>query len=325
MNMKLFDRKRLVLKSLKERRHDLDLSALKNPDKSGFYPDNLDKRFKTIARRIIEARRTGASVIMMIGAHVIRAGVQKYIIEMIENNFISCIAMNGAGMIHDYEFALIGATTENVANYIKEGQFGLWEETGCLNDIIKKAYHQDKNIGMGAAVGDEIERLNLPHRDVSILAAAWRHSIPVTVHVGIGYDIIHEHPNCDGAATGALSYNDFLIFASEVAKLEHGVVMNFGSSVMAPEIFLKALSMARNVARQEEKIIRHFSTLVCDLYPLTGDFRKEPLKGSPAYFFRPWKTMLVRTVSEGGESFYIQGDHRETVPALWAAIKAAGC
>ncbi len=323
--MKLFDRNKLVLKSLKERQHDLDLSALKNPDKSGFPTDNLDKTFKTVAKRIVDARIAGASVILMIGAHVLRAGVQKYIIEMMENNFLSCIAMNGAGMIHDYEFALIGATTENVANYIKEGQFGLWKETGYLNDIINKAYHQDKNIGMGAAVGGEIERLNLPHRDVSILAAAWRHSLPVTIHVGIGYDIIHEHPNCDGAATGALSYNDFLIFVSQAEKLEHGVVMNFGSSVMAPEIFLKALSMARNVARREKKVIQHFSTLVCDLHPLPDDFRKEPLKGSPAYFFRPWKTMLVRTVSEGGESFYAQGDHRETVPALWAAIKGLGC
>jgi len=138
--------------------------------------------------------------------------------------------------------------------------------------------------------------------------------------VGIGYDIVHEFPNCDGAAYGATSYTDFLRFAKILESLEGGVVMNFGSAVMAPEIFLKALSMVRNVARQEGRQICHFTTLVCDLLNLPDNYHEEPSKDNPYYYFRPWKTMLVRTVADGGESFYVKGHHAESIPALWTAI-----
>jgi hypothetical protein len=143
--------------------------------------------------------------------------------------------------------------------------------------------------------------------------------VPVTVHVGIGYDIIHEHPNCDGAALGAASYTDFLIFAQTVSQLEGGVLLNFGSAVMGPEVYLKALTMARNVAHQEGRSIARFTTAVFDLIPLEGDTRQQVPKTDPRYYYRPWKTILVRTVADGGESFYVQGDHRLTVPALWKA------
>ncbi|MBF0558788.1 MAG: hypothetical protein HQL08_08410, partial [Nitrospirae bacterium] len=132
---------------------------------------------------------------------------------------------------------------------------------------------------------------DFPHKDISVLAAAYRLKVPVTVHIGIGYDIIHEHPNCDGAATGATSYKDFLQLAKVIENLEGGVIMNFGSAVMAPEVFLKALSMARNVAHQEGRCIKHFTTVVCDLHDLPDDCSKEPCKENPAYYFRPWKTM----------------------------------
>jgi hypothetical protein len=275
-----------------------------------------------IAGRIVQAKEKAAANILMIGAHVLRSGVQRYLIDLMERGYISCIATNGAGMIHDFELALIGATTESVARYIKEGQFGLWRETGQLNDIINSAYKQDNTLGMGYAVGRYVEDSALPYKSISIFAAGYRLQIPVTVHVGIGYDIIHEHPNCDGAAAGALSYNDFLRFASVVGNLENGVVMNFGSAVMAPEVFLKALSMARNVAQQHGKQIRRFTTLVCDLVPLPEHYRVEPSRDDPLYYFRPWKTMLVRTVVEGGRSFYIKGKHSETIPELWRAINA---
>jgi len=254
----------------------------------------------------------------MMGGHVIRAGVQRYLIDLMRRGFISCIAMNGAGMIHDFEFALIGATTESVSKYINEGQFGLWKETGRINDIINKGYND--GLGMGEAVGQAIYDENFPFKDISLLASAYLLKIPVTVHVGIGCDIIHEHPNCDGAATGATSYKDFLYFAKIVENLEGGIVMNFGSAVMAPEVFLKALSMARNIAHQQGEIIKHFSTLVCDLHELSDDYSKEPPKNSSAYYFRPFKTMLVRTVADGGESFYIKGNHSDTIPSLWTAI-----
>jgi hypothetical protein len=237
-----------------------------------------------------------------------------------KRGYISCLATNGAGMIHDYEFSLIGATTECVARYIAEGQFGLWKETGEINNIINRSFRADKTAGMGRAIGRAIQEGNYPHKQISLFAAAYRLNIPITVHVGIGYDIIHEQPNCDGAATGALSYNDFLIFAAVVQKLTGGVVMNFGSAVMAPEVFLKALSMARNIAHQNKEKIDDFSTLVCDLRKLPENYKKEPDREEQDYYFRPWKTMLVRTIAEGGESIYIRGRHAETIPALWAAI-----
>jgi hypothetical protein len=222
--------------------------------------------------------------------------------------------MNGAGAIHDYELARIGATTESVARYIREGQFGLWRETGELNDIIAEA--ADQHLGLGENVGRRIAASDYPHKDLSVFAAAYRLGVPVTVHVGIGYDIIHEHPNCSGAALGAASYTDFLIFASTIERLEGGVLLSFGSAIMGPEVYLKTLAMARNVAGQEGRSINKFATAVFDIVPIHGDFRCELPKTDPGYYFRPHKTMLVRTVAEGGESFYFCGDHRATLPAL---------
>lgn len=312
----IFDRTALDIKPLSKRKHGLDLSIISQLDTNR--SSDIDKGIHTIAKRIIHAKKKSFARILMMGGHVIRSGVQKYIIDLMERGFVSCIAMNGAGMIHDFEFALIGATTESVADYIREGQFGLWKETGQINDIINQGYKDD--LGMGEAVGRVISEGDFPYKNISLLAAGYRFKIPIAVHVGIGCDIIHEHPNCDGAATGATSYRDFLCFAKVVENLEGGVIMNFGSAVMAPEVFLKALSMARNIAHQEGRIIRHFTTLVCDLHNLPDDFSKEPPKDSPAYYFRPWKTMLIRTVAEGGESFYIKGKHSDTIPALWMTI-----
>ncbi len=271
-----------------------------------------------VADRIKRAKVNNSSVILMMGAHVLRSGVQRYIIDLMEKRYISCIALNGAGVIHDFEFALIGATTESVARYIREGQFGLWKESGQINDIVNQAYPGD--LGIGEAVGKAIAEGEFPYKELSVCAAAYRLQIPITVHISIGYDIIHEHPNFDGAAAGACSYRDFLRFTSIMENLEGGVVMNFGSAVMAPEIFLKALSMVRNVAHQEGRCIKHFTTLVCDLHELPEDFSQEAPKENPVYYFRPWKTMLVRTVADGGESFYVKGRHSETIPALWTAL-----
>src|SRR5581483_1753369 len=185
--------------------------------------------------------------------------------------------------------------------------FGLWRETGELNDWALQAAACE--FGLGENAGRRIAESNYHWKDLSVLAAAWRCSVPVTVHVGIGYDILHEHPNCDGAAFGAASYRDFLIFTRTVERLEGGVMLSFGSAIMAPEIFLKALAMARNVAAQEGREIRRFTTAVFDLVPIHGDFHIERSKSDPAYYFRPFKTILVRTVADGGESYYFCGDH----------------
>jgi hypothetical protein len=224
-------------------------------------------------------------------------------------------------VIHDYELARIGATTESVARYIQSGEFGLWRETGELNDWVAEAARE--GLGLGENAGRRLAASGYPHADLSVLAAAWRCGVPVTVHVGIGYDILHEHPNCDGAAFGAASYRDFLVFARAVEGLEGGVLLNFGSAIMGPEVYLKALAMARNVAHAEGREIRRFATAVFDLVPIAGDVHRELPKTDPGYYFRPHKTILVRTVADGGESFYVCGPHRATFPALRRAVLEA--
>jgi hypothetical protein len=307
-----FDRSRLKLLPLAERIHDLDLNrwlSLEDPTPPFDHPD-----LPAVAQRLASARTKGAARILMMGAHVLRSGANAHIIDMMERGVIDHIAMNGAGAIHDYELARIGATTESVARYISSGQFGLWNETGELNDWIVEA--SALTLGMGEHIGCRIEQSDYPHKHLSVLAAAWRLSVPVTIHIGIGYDILHEHPNCIGAALGDTSYRDFLIFTNTMNRLEGGVLLSFGSAIMGPEVYLKALAMTRNVAHQEGRVIRHFTTAVFDLVPIHGDIHRELTKQDPGYYFRPHKTMLVRTVADGGESFYFCGEHRATVPAL---------
>ncbi len=312
-----FDRSRLVMEPLSNRANDLTLDDILPVD-ADIKPLN-NPNLEVIAERIMAARQRGSAVILIMGAHVIRRGNSRFIIDLMTRGILTHIAMNGAGPIHDYEFALIGATTESVPRYIRTGQFGMWRETGEINEIAKRAANE--GIGLGEAIGREIEEKGFPNREISVLAAGYRMRVPVTVHVGIGQDIIHQHPNCDGAAFGAASYTDFLVFTQSVCNLEGGVLLNFGSAVMGPEVYLKALSMARNVATQEGRTIANFTTAVFDLPHLGDDFEAEPPKTDPRYYYRPWKTILVRTVSDGGESFYVQGDHRETFPSLWKLLK----
>ncbi len=307
-----FDRSRLRIQPLSARQHDLSLPhwlSLHDPAPPFDHPD-----LATLAHRIRSA--TGAKILMA-GAHVLRAGVHRHLIDLLERGHISHLAVNGACAIHDYELARIGATTESVERYIQTGEFGLWSETGELNDWISEAAALD--LGLGENIGRRIAESDFAHRQLSLFAAAYRLSIPVTVHVGIGHDILHEHPNCDGAALGKASYRDFLIFTRAVENLENGVLLSFGSSVMAPEVYLKALAMARNVSPAP---IKHFTTAVFDLVPIQGDFRRQLPKSDPGYYFRPHKTILVRTVKDGGESFYFCADHRASVPALRRALLA---
>jgi len=312
-----FDRSRLIVKPLGERVHDLPLGNWLGLD--GATPA-FDGDLSGLAARLKAAKEAGAARILMMGAHVLRAGVNRHLIDLLEHGYIDHIAMNGAGAIHDFEIARIGATTESVARYIRSGEFGLWRETGELNDWIAEAGRT--GAGLGEHVGRRILESDFSQRELSVLAAAYRLRVPVTVHVGIGYDILHEHPNCDGAMLGAASYTDFLIFARRVEQLEGGVLLSFGSAIMAPEVYLKALAMSRNVAHQQGREIRHFLTAVFDVVPIEGDIHKELPKTDPGYYFRPHKTILVRTVADGGESVYFCGPHRATVPALRRALLA---
>jgi len=313
----LFDRSRLRLRPLEEREHDYSVDRFAQLDDP--LPAYANADLSVIAHHMVQARRQGRAVIWMMGAHVIKNGLSRYLIDLMERGLVTLVAVNGACAIHDYELSAIGATTESVARYITEGQFGLWKETGRLNDIARLAARE--GIGFGEAVGRAINQERLPHRAVSILAAGHRLQLPVTVHVSLGYDIVHEHPNCDGGAIGAASYTDFLVFANEVMRLEGGVLLSLGTAIMGPEVFLKALSMARNVAYQEGRPLNHFTTAVFDLLDLGTDLHHEADKSEARYYFRPYKTLLVRTVQDGGHSYYVRADHKVSIPLLYHHLR----
>jgi len=310
-----FDRSRLVIKPLAERVHDVPLSHQLPLDAPVDGP--LHPVIRELGREMAAARERRAAIIFMAGGHVIRAGVARQLVDLMERGLLTHLALNGSGPIHDWELALIGATCESVPRYVRSGEFGLWEETGRMNEIIACGFAE--GLGYGESLGRAIFDGDFPHKDLSVLAQAYRLKVPVTVHIGIGYDILHEHPNCDGAALGGASYRDFLIYANSIENLEGGVMYNFGTAVMGPEVYLKALAMARNVAHQEGRKIADFTTAVFDLMNLEGDPKVEQPKSHPQYYYRPWKTILVRTVADGGRSQYVQCDHRRSIPQLRAA------
>jgi len=311
-----FDRSRLHLRPLAARQHDMDLGKVLAVGEAPLPFEH--PALPQVADAVAAARKRSAAVILMMGAHVIKQGLSRYVSDLVRRGWVSAVAMNGACAIHDYELARIGATTESVARYISEGQFGLWTETGGLNDIVRDGHRE--GLGFGEALGRAIVAGDFPHKDVSIFAAAYECGVPATVHIGIGYDIVHEHPNFDAAAAGAASYRDFLILARAVENLEGGVYLCYGTAVMGAEVYLKALAMARNVARHEGREIRHFTSAVFDLQDLGDDLSAEAPKTSPEYYYRPFKTVLVRTVRDGGKSYYVRGDHLATMPALHALL-----
>jgi hypothetical protein len=313
----LFDRSALELRDLAERGHDLgwpDCRRLDEPVEAF-----TAAGFEELIVAVKEARRNQRPVILFTGGHPIKQGLSRYLVDLIERRIATHLATNGAGLIHDFELALVGGTSEDVAKWIKVGQFGLWRETSRLNEIIFDA--AARNEGLGEALGRMIEEQQFPHRDLSLAAAGWRTRTPVTGHVTIGSDIIHAMPNCSGAALGQTSYTDFLIFARSIQALDGGVFLNIGSAVTGPEVYLKALSMARNLARRHGDEIFRFTTAVFDLVALPENWRDaKPTKDESLYYYRPWKTILVRTVQDGGQSYYFCDDHRRTIPALWQAL-----
>jgi len=314
------DRSRLKILSLSQREHKMTVEKIYQLDSE--IPPYENKKLEEVADRIVKAHKRGGQVVWMMGAHVIRRGNSRFIIDLMERGVITHVATNGAGAIHDFELALIGATLEDVERYIKDGKFGNWEETGrYVNEAVKRGY-RDK-IGYGEAISRMIhlgeEGINFPHRDISVFATAYRLGVPITVHRGIGYDITDQHPSADYAAIGYTSGQDFLIFANSISKLEGGVFLNLGSAVMGPEVYLKSLSMARNIAAQRGEKIRYFTTANFDLIQF-DDFSDEGKPYEAHYYHRPKKTILVRTVKDGGESFHIQGDFDRTVPHLYLQV-----
>ncbi len=291
-----------------------------------FFPETASEPFTSpdlteIAGRILAARRAGRPVIWMQGAHVIKCGLAPLLIDLMKRGFIQHIASNGAATIHDFEIALLGHTSEDVADSLKDGTFGMAEETGLLmNRAIQFGVKDDLGIGeaLGRLIGTDEQRFAL-HRDVSVLYHAWRLGIPYTVHVAIGTDIIHQHPAADFSAIGWGSGQDFKIFCHSVCDLEGGVFLNVGSSVIGPEVFLKAVSIARNL----DHPLKVFTTANFDLIDL-GDYRAPLGEDAVDYYYRPRKNVVNRPVMLGGKGFHICGNHKQTIPALYRLLTAEG-
>ena len=320
MPFELFDRSRLRLLPLSERIHDLDLSIMMPPvADNGYRHATID----LLAERIRVAKAHNANVTMMLGGHVIRAGVAPCMNAMMEAGYINHFALNGASAIHDFELALIGPNPPKASpSTSPRGNSACGRRTACTIGAVNEGAKQGLGLRRGAGQVHR-EEARLSHKRYSLLAAGYRHQVPVTVHVGIGCDIVHEQPNADGALLGEASYRDFLIYARRIERLEHGVFMDFGSAVIGPEVYLKALSMARNVAHQERRRIAHFTTEVFDLLDLEGkelqEDRPSPIRATsnPPLEDQSWR----RTVASGGEATTCKGVHRE--PSR-AGLRAAG-
>ncbi|HZW02547.1 MAG TPA: SIS domain-containing protein, partial [Anaerolineaceae bacterium] len=260
-------------------------------------------------------RQNGRAVIWMMGAHVIKCGLGPLLIDLMEKGVITHIAGNGAVSIHDLELALIGETSEDVATSIEDGSFGMAEETGA---IIHRALRRGAldGMGYGEALGRLIAEEELPHCEVSVLYHAYRLGVPATIHVTMGADIIHQHPDCDFGILGEATGTDFKVFCASVAGLDHGVFLNFGSAVTGAEVFLKALSIVRNLGYPAAQ----FTTGNFDLISLGRDYHSSVGKEEPTYYYRPRKNIVNRPVSMGGQGYHVQGNHLETVPTLHRAV-----
>jgi phosphoheptose isomerase len=272
-----------------------------------------------VASRIAAARRSRRAVIWMIGGHVVKSGLAPVLIDLMQRGGITHLASNGAAAIHDFEIAMLGHTSEDVARSIEDGSFGMAEETGAaMNRAIRQGARS--GLGLGEALGSWLagDDVSFPQRQYSLLYSAYRLHIPYTVHVAIGTDIIHQHPECDFAATGWASGQDFKIYAASVCDLEGGVFCNFGSAVLGPEVFLKALSVARNLGHP----LREITTANFDLLPLRDDYRLPAAKDDPEYYYRPKKNIVIRPTSLGGRGYHIVGDHRATIPNLARLVSA---
>jgi deoxyhypusine synthase len=243
------------------------------------------------------ATQRGRTVLFGFGAHLVKVGLAPVVVDLLERGAIDALMMNGAGCVHDLELAMMGRTSEDVAESLDDGSFGMAGETAArLNAAIGQG--ADEGLGMGAAVGREIQGGRYPHKDRSVLAAASRLGIPVTVHVAVGSDIHHMHEGADGAALGATSYRDFETLAGIVATLEGGVVFNVGSAVVLPEVFLKALSLARNLDYK----VRRFTAV-------NLDFIRQ---------YRPTVNVVERPTRLGGRGITLIGHHEIMVPLLAA-------
>lgn len=258
--------------------------------------------FKDVVRAIVDAKSNGRAIVWGLGAHVLKTGLSPVLVDLMERGFISAIATNGAGIIHDFEIALSGGTSEDVDAALGPGRFGMAEETGAeLNRAVNDGVAA--GLGLGQSVGKYLEAARPSFAQISIAAAAWRLQIPVTVHVAIGTDIIHMHPQASGAAIGEASLRDFKYFVSTVANLEGGVYLNCGSAVVLPEVFLKAVAIARNDGRSLD-----------GLTTVNLDFLRH---------YRPLTNVVTRPTLGSGKGYALTGHHELLIPLLAAALLEA--
>jgi len=252
-----------------------------------------------VAGAMAEAVRNGRPVVVMMGAHPIKCGLNPVLVDAMRRGIVAAVAFNGAGAIHDFETAYQGETSEDVQRGLDDGSFGMVDETSRLMNAALAAA-VEAGLGAGEGLGREILKANFPNRSLSIMATGADLGIPVTVHIALGTDIIHQHPTADGAVLGETSYRDFQRFASVVAALEGGVVLNIGSAVIMPEVFLKALTIARNLGHKVE----HFTAATFDM------IRQ----------YRPSENVVRRPTHLGGQGYYIVGHHEINIPLLFAAV-----
>jgi len=266
----------------------------------GGLPDLLGAAdFKAVVAAIRAAREAGRPVIWGLGAHVIKTGLSPILVDLMERGFVSALALNGAGVIHDFEIALSGSTSEDVDEALGPGRFGMAEETGRLLNAAINGGHT-RGLGLGEAVGRALVDSKAPHASISLAATAARLGIPLTVHVAIGTDIIHMHPDASGAAIGDTSLRDFRRFVSNVARLDRGVYLNCGSAVVLPEVFLKAVALARNRGISLEGL----TTVNLDFVRL----------------YRPQTNVVSRPTAGIGQGYSITGHHELMLPLLAAAL-----
>ncbi len=309
MKFKPLSAKKLKTYSIKSRKSKVNIGDFAKPSQAGkTFCDFLNslpnilavKDLKEIAFAIADACENKKLVVAALGAHVIKVGLSPVIVDLMERGVIHAVALNGACIVHDFEIAYAGRTSEDVDAGISRGAFGMAEETGkYLNNAIKKG--ATKGWGIGKSVGEMINNSDYHYKKMSILAAGSRLGIPVTIHVGIGTDIIHIHPQMDGKATGEGSYKDFSLFAGVVSGLEGGVYLNIGSAVILPEVFLKAITLVRNLGYK----VQNFTTVNMDFIQ----------------HYRPLTNVVRRPTKDGsGRGYTLTGHHEIMVPLLSAAI-----
>lgn len=257
------------------------------------------KDIKEIAKTIAVAKKGGKKFVLGMGAHVIKVGLSPLLIDLIEKGILDGIAMNGACTIHDTEIAIVGHTSEDVAKEISSGTFGMVKET---TEFITKAIKENNSVGCGEALGKALLESNFPYIDKSILAMAYKNKVPVTVHIAIGTDIIHMHPDFDGSAFGFATHRDFLVFSKLISELEDGIYLNLGSSVILPEVFLKAVSLVRNLGYK-----------LTNITTINMDFIQH---------YRPLTNVVKRPTLDGGKGFSLTGHHEIMFPLLCTAIKS---